>query len=78
MSEGLVCTCGHYKDHHNAKGRCLWEWHGKTCDCRGFQEDEKYVTLLNIFRRDKIDLEMPDDLVIRLTAPEMPSSRESP
>lgn len=38
MSAGAICECGHYKDHHNEVGLCLFEWHGKTCDCRQFRE----------------------------------------
>ena len=39
MSDGKVCQCGHYFDHHNERGRCDFEWHGKTCDCKVFRED---------------------------------------
>ena len=49
MSDGVVCICRHYIDHHSQTGRCLFEWHGKMCTCKQFKEDDKAMTLGQLF-----------------------------
>ena len=39
MSEGAVCECGHYLDHHDDEGYCQFEWKGEKCECTVYRDD---------------------------------------